>query len=225
MRITLSEDEQFLEVSFEAPQRTLSWAVIGGGFGVHARVVWHFVDKDEMVEGLDPVAFFEQRLKQRGYEAAVGLLTARYLRPYAERRVACDGLAAHALVTCGLGNALRAGDPPLSYARFGTINVLAHVSESLSDAAMLEALALASEARTLALHELRYPSVVSERPATGTGTDCIVIACPEQGAKLEYAGKHTQVGAALGLSVYEATKQAAEVWLREAEERGERTHV
>lgn len=225
MRITLSEDERFLEVDFEAPQRTLSWAVIGGGFGVHRRVVWHFVCREEMVEGLDPVSFFHDRLKARGFEAAVGLLTARYLRPYAQRHAICDEVEARAIVTCGLGNALRAGDPPAQFQRFGTINVLCHVTQPLSDAGMLEALALASEARTLALLELRYPSVVSERPATGTGTDCIVIACPEHGTAHDYAGKHTAIGAALGLSVYEATKKAAEVWLQEAQERQELTHV
>jgi adenosylcobinamide amidohydrolase len=117
-------------------------------------------------------------------------------------------------VTVGLGNALRAGDPPLP-AKVGTINVLCRLSMPLSDAALLEALALAAEARTLAVLECRYPSVVSELPASGTGTDCIVIACPNSGAPGAYAGKHTEVGAALGACVHEATRRATEGWLRE----------
>lgn len=225
MRVLLSEDERFLDVTFDTPQRTLSWAIVGGGFGVHERVVWHFVRFDEMTESIDPVRFFEARLQEHGLFPAVGLLTARHLRPYADRAAHCGEVTARAIVTCGLSNALRAGDPPERSTSVGTINVLCHVSVRLSDAAMLEALSLASEARTLALHELRYPSVVSDKPATGTGTDCSVLACPETGPQLAYAGKHTHVGAALGQSVYEATRQAAEAWLREMQVKEEASHV
>jgi adenosylcobinamide amidohydrolase len=231
MRITLSADERFLEVDFDGPQRTLSWAVVGGGYGVHRRVVWHFVTRAELSAEIDPVVMFRERLQERGYEAAVGLLTARYLRPYVERTARFGECEGRAVVTSGLGNALRAGDPPTHTsiatpaasttqtvgkpATVGTINVLCHVSVPLSDAAMLEALALASEARTAAMLEFRHPSVVSDKPATGTGTDCIVIASPCEGTLHDYAGKHTEVGAVVGESVYEATRHATAVWLSE----------
>jgi adenosylcobinamide amidohydrolase len=215
MRVTLSQDERFLEVDSGALQRTLSWAVIGGGFGLHQRVVWHFVTRAELPEGLDVVALFEQRLATRGFDSAVGLLTARYLRPYADVGARHGGVEGRAIVTSGLGNALRAGDPAEHKSTVGTINVLCHLSVRLSDSAMLEALALASEARTLALLELNYPSVLTKKPATGTGTDCIVIACPAEGVVHDYAGKHTEVGAAVGQCVYEAMRQATQVWLSE----------
>jgi adenosylcobinamide amidohydrolase len=217
MQITLSPDERFLDVMFDAPQRTLSWAVVGGGFGVHRRVVWHFVTRAELAADLDPVELLRERLQGQGYEGAVGLLTARYLRPYAEARAQFGALEARAVVTCGLGNALAAGDPPAPEpaSKLGTINVLCHVSARLSDAGLVEAIALASEARTAALLEFRYPSRISERPATGTGTDCIVIACPTWGPVHDYAGKHTELGAAVGRAVYAATRQATQVWLGE----------
>ena len=222
MQITLSEDERFLEVDFGVPRRTLSWAIIGGGFGEHRRVVWHFVKRAELHEGVDAVALFEERLVAQGYDSAVGLLTARYLRPYAEARASHGDVQGHAVVTCGLGNALRAGDPAEHGVRVGTINVLCHLSVRLSDVALLEALALASEARTLALLELNHPSVMSGKPATGTGTDCIVIACAADGPVHAYAGKHTRVGAALGECVHAATRRATQVWLSEqAEQRAE----
>lgn len=215
MRVSLSEDERFLEVDFGAPQRTLSWAIVGGGFGVHRRVVWHFVRREELPESVDAAALLRARLQERGYEAAVGLFTARHLRPYAESQARALDTEARAVVTVGLGNALRVGDPPAVPSRVGTINVLCWVSQPLSDAGLLEALALATEARTLALLELRYPSVVSERPSTGTGTDCTVIACPLAPEQQAYAGKHTAVGACVGESVYEATRRAAQTWLSE----------
>ena len=215
MQVTLSADERFLEVDFESPHRTLSWAIVGGGFGVHRRVVWHFVTRAELTEDVDAIALFKQRLAARGFDSAVGLLTARYLRPYADVAARHGNVAGRAIVTSGLGNALRAGDPPENKSTVGTINVLCHLSVRLSDAAMLEAMALASEARTLALLELDYPSVLSGRPATGTGTDCIVIACPSEGVVHDYAGKHTEVGAVVGQSVYGAMRRATQVWLSE----------
>jgi adenosylcobinamide amidohydrolase len=225
MRVTLSQDERFLEVDFEVPQRTLSWAVIGGGFGLHQRVVWHFVTRAELPEHVDVIALFRERLAARGLSSTVGLLTARYLRPYADVSARHGEVAGRAIVTSGLGNALRAGDPPEHKSTVGTINVLCHLSVRLSDAAMLEALALASEARTLALLELNYPSVLTRKPATGTGTDCIVIACPAEGVVHDYAGKHTEVGAAVGQCVHAAMRRATEAWLSEQAERLEAVGV
>jgi adenosylcobinamide amidohydrolase len=218
VRVALSSDERFLEVAFESPQRTLGWAIHGGGFGLHERVVWHFVRREELPFDVDPRALLAGRLAAEGYERAVGLLTARQLAPYGEATVEHGGITGRAWVTVGLGNALRAGDPPLSAPKVGTINILAHVSQPLSDLGLLEALALAAEARALALLELAYPSVVSGRPASGTGTDCIVVASPpvlEGVLPSDYAGKHTAAGAVLGESVRLATAEACERWLSE----------
>ncbi len=42
--------------------------------------------------------------------------------------------------------------------------------------------------------------------ATGTGTDCIVIAAPSGAEPLRYAGKHTLLGHLIGASVLEAVR-------------------
>jgi adenosylcobinamide amidohydrolase len=212
MRVFLTEDERFLEVDFGTPMRTLSWALVGGGFGVHERVVWHLVGRGELPLAVDPGALLESRLAQAGFSRALGFLTARALGPYVDTSADAHGVAARAIVTVGLGNALTAGDPA-SRDRVGTINVLAIVSSPLTDAAMVEALALVAEARTAAVLAHRVPSVVSGRPATGTGTDCIAIACPAGATQEAYAGKHTYVGAAIGRAVYEATDRATQRWL------------
>lgn len=217
-RVALSPDERFLEVAFVSPHRTLSWAIQGGGFGLHERVVWHFVRREELPIEVDPRALLAERLAVQGYAHAVGLLTARPLAPYGHAVVEIAGVTSRAWATVGLGNALRAGDPPHVGPAVGTINVLVQVSTPLSDLGLLEALALAAEARTLAVLELAYPSVISARPATGTGTDCIVVASPpsvEGALAVDYAGKHTAVGAALGESVRRATALAGERWLSE----------
>ncbi|HEY6876515.1 MAG TPA: adenosylcobinamide amidohydrolase [Polyangiales bacterium] len=216
MELTLSSDGRFLSVMFERPQRTLGWALVGAGFGLHRGVVWHYVQRAELPFEVDPTVLLRERLAQRGYRDVVGLLTARTLAPYADACAHSGDVRARAIVTVGLGNALCAGDPvPTHPAAVGTINVLCHVSSPLNEAALIEALALASEARTAALLELDYPSVVSGQPASGTGTDCIVIACPADGAAQPYAGKHTNVGSALGAAVRSATSMASRVWLAE----------
>jgi adenosylcobinamide amidohydrolase len=115
----------------------------------------------------------------------------------------------------GLGNALRAGDAPGPAGRIGTINVVCHVSVALCDEAMLEALALAAEARTLAVHEAGIASRLSGKSASGTGTDCIVIAAPVAGEPFRYAGKHTVIGHLIGRTVHDAVRCGVEQWQRE----------
>jgi adenosylcobinamide amidohydrolase len=72
----------------------------------------------------------------------------------------------------------------------------------LSVAALAEALQLAVEARVLAVQQIGLMSVRSRLPATGTGTDCIVIAAPEGSADkrglIAYTGKHTELGELIG---------------------------
>ena len=66
------------------------------------------------------------------------------------------------------------------------------------------------------------PSPLSGRPASGTGTDCIVVAAPvapggpRSAARLAYAGKHTRVGSLLGAAVRDAVARGIARWLEEA---------
>ena len=215
MKLSLSADERFLEADLLTPHRTLSWAVLGGGFGQHSKVVWHFVRREELDEKADPVALFASRLEERGYHDAVGLLTARYLAPFAEAVRTVDGVSAHAVVTVGMGNALRIGDPVRTQEPVGTINILCQVSVALSDEALIEALSLVVEARTAALQAFDVASTVSGERATGTGTDCVVVASAIATDRQIYAGKHTAVGSAIGASVLQAMHTATERWLRD----------
>jgi adenosylcobinamide amidohydrolase len=92
----------------------------------------------------------------------------------------------------------------------GTINTLVHVSSPLTDGAFIEAISIASEARTAAILESRPPQ--DRLAITGTGTDCIVVAAPSDGEPAPWAGLHTAVGEAIGAAVYRATREGAEEW-------------
>jgi adenosylcobinamide amidohydrolase len=122
------------------------------------------------------------------------------------------------VATVGLGNALRVGDPALPAAS-GTINLLCRLSVPLSPTAALEALTIAAEARTVAVREAALPSRRSGRFASGTGTDCIVLAAPVGPAGAAYAGKHTAIGQVIGAAVGDAVARGIEDWL--ADQRAE----
>ena len=206
----------------------LSWAIVGGGRRVASDVVWREVVRGELGPEGDPVALPAALMRRALAEAqlpdAVGLLTARDVRSFdtAEAGDADDAeLRARCVATVGLANALAAGDPP-GAAHPGTINLVVAVSVPLTEEALLEGLALAAEARTAAMLEARLPSPLSGRPASGTGTDCIVVAAPvarggsRSAVRLAYAGKHTRVGSLLGAAVRDAVARGIARWLEEA---------
>lgn len=218
MRLALLD--RFLVARLPGPHEVLSWAVVGGGRRRAEVVAWHRVVNRELGPDTDPRALLRERLADAGIPDAVGLLTSASLAGYTDVERECDGVAARCVATVGLGNALRAGDPPgigstlAAAARVGTINLLVRVSAPMTEEALAEALALAAEARTLAVLETGVRSLRSGLPATGTGTDCIVVAAPavSGGERLAYAGKHTAVGYGVGAAVEEAVRTGVEAW-------------
>lgn len=220
MRLALLD--RFLVARLPGPHDVLSWAVVGGGRRRAQVVAWHQVVNRELGPDTDPRALLRGRLADAGIPHAVGLLTSASLAGYTDVERECDGVAVRCVATVGLGNALRAGDPPgigstiAAAARVGTINLLVRVSAPLAEEALAEALALAAEARALAVLEAGVRSLRSGLPATGTGTDCIVVAAPAPsgGKRLAYAGKHTAVGHGVGAAVEEAVRTGIEAWRR-----------
>lgn len=212
----LSLSPNLLAVRFSASHRTAGWAVVGGGIGEASAVGWVQVRNAELGPEVDPAALLRERLAAGGLAGAVGLLTSADVAEFADVERAVEGISARCVATVGLGNALRAGDPPWRAARVGTINLMVRLSVPLTDAALLETLALAAEARTMAVLEGGVASVESGRPATGTGTDCIVVAAPVDGAAIGYAGKHTLPGHLVGTAVEAAVRDGVRRWQAKA---------
>lgn len=205
----------WMTVRFPARYRCLSWAVVNGGETTADTVAWLFLQLNEIEHCDDPRAWFRSKLAAEELEQAVGLLTSRRRHGYVESGA---GTGCHVVATVGLSNALAAGDPVSFVPRkAGTINILCALDEPLSREAALEALGLAAEARTAALMEAHVPSVVSGRDASGTGTDCIVIAHPSGsgGDGAPYCGKHTPLGQRIGWHVRDAISRGVAEWLEE----------
>ena len=205
-----------LVARFARVQRFLSWAIVGGGFTQGREVAWCQVKDHELTRELDASALLAERLAAAGAPRAVGLMTSSDVGRYVQHESSSDGLEARCVVTVGLGNRLRAGDSPAPGGRpLGTINLLCAVSRRLSECALIEASALCAEARALAVVESGVLSVRSGRPATGTGTDCQVIAAPEEGEALAFVGKHTHAGYLIGQVVVGAVTKGVRAWLAE----------
>lgn len=210
--------DRWLIASFPRPVRACSWAIVRGGLVDAEHVAWLEVREQELRPPVEAGELLGERLREQHLRNAIGLLTSRRLSTYRDVTRVGGGIAARCIATVGLGNALRAGDPPGVSGRIGTINLLLHVDTPLSDAALVEASAIVTEAKAAAVLEAGISSRRSGRPATGTGTDCTVVSCrspraPGKGAI--YAGKHTQIGSLIGDAAFRAVSEGIAAWLVE----------
>ena len=211
MHLTL--DHPWLTVDLDTPHDVLSWAPVHPGARRTRHVVWREVTDDALTPSLDPVAWLQGQLSERGRPEAVGLLTACRVHHHVRADATVAGVQCGVVATVGLTNRLRVGDAP-GPLRVDTINLLARVSVALTPAARLEALSLVAAARTAAVVDLEVQSRGAPGGvATGTGTDCIVVASPTTGTPTAYSGMHTAVGSAVGRAVYDAVHRAGRAWL------------
>lgn len=125
-----------------------------------------------------------------------------------------------AITTAGVRtNASRAGDPSSYYeenGKFGTINTIILINVRLDEPTLLEAFMTATEAKTVAMNDLKIPSQYSNHYATGTGTDGLAIfSNTESDIEVINAGKHSKLGEMIGQSVIESVKKAVkkQVWI------------
>lgn len=214
-RVSVSRRDRSLIVEFADPQVVLSWAIVGGGLRRVRTVAWYEVQDRELRPPVDPRRYLQRRMRQQNVAEGVGLLTSRSLDSYVDVERSYGGWSARCIATVGLGNAVRIGDPPGPAGRIGTVNLLCSLSGPLGENALVEAMALASEARTVAILGAGVPSGVSGLAATGTGTDCVVVSAAAEGVALDYAGKHTVVGHLVGAAVTEAIRGGVEAWKAE----------
>lgn len=89
----------------------------------------------------------------------------------------------------------------------GTINAVIFTNASLSRAAMAGSIITATEGKVIALQDLIVRSCYSDSPATGTGTDSVVV-LSGKGALMKYAGGHTKLGELIARTVTGAVKEA-----------------
>lgn len=215
MQVTLHAP--WLDCDLGAPHRVLSWAPFRAGYQTARRILWRQVRNADLPADLDVSTWFAAQMRARQADDAIGLLTSRDVTCHHLVCTQVQGVEAQALATVGLSNAEAVGaradrtgrDWDKVIPAYGTINIAACLSLPLSDTALLEALSIATQARTAAVIAAGH-RVPGGAVATGTGTDCIVVAAPA-GAQ-DYCGLHTAQGEALGRAVFDAVARGAAEW-------------
>lgn len=174
----------------------ISSAVSGGGLGIVEWVLNAQVPSD--YRRTDPAAHVAEIAAACELAGSgAGLLTACDVRDY--RRASDGGVVADA--TVGIGQPIWAADdaPSRDY-RPGTINLVVQMPVHLSEAALVNAVATATEAKTQAL----WRAGVS---GTGTATDAVCVLCPQDGRAEPFAGPRSVWGARLARAVYAAVSE------------------
>ena len=127
-----------------------------------------------------------------------------------------------AISTAGVRtNSSKAGDPASYWQEngefhFGTINTILLTNVNLSKSTLVEAFMCATEAKTVAMNNLKIPSQYSNGYATGTGTDGLCIfSNTDSDDVITNAGKHSKMGELIAKAVIESVTKAIgkQVWI------------
>ncbi|CAH1217851.1 hypothetical protein PAECIP111891_04651 [Paenibacillus allorhizoplanae] len=235
MKQVVSPHGRYMQITSENPLRTLNSSPWGGGFG-HNRVLMNR-QVDKTYNETDPLVEMEAFIAREGLEPqdTAGMLTAAWVNdvgfselawPLEEEQnvqpVAAvnedESLRVAAWVTVGLGNKARAGAIlPVTSLYPGTINTIIVIEGSLTDAAMVNAVITATEAKAAALQSLHI--TVDGQIATGTTTDAVLIATTGRGTTFRYAGTATTVGYMIGRTVHEAILASGQLYELEMSKR------
>ena len=197
---------EFLHIHCDAPLRTLSSAIVGGGLDVTQDIINRHVDKDYRSDDVEQeqISFARAHAIDRPF---AGLLTAVYIDKARTCSLREDGLAVAAVVTAGVGNATCAGVSAPAARQPGTINIIVLLDANLTPAAMVNAVLTVTEVKTHVLIE-RGVRTPDGAPATGTSTDTVTIACSGRGDPLLYAGPVTLIGSLIGRCVRQCLQEA-----------------
>jgi adenosylcobinamide amidohydrolase len=187
-----------------APMRSIATSPHDGGLGVRRWVVNAQVPPGYARR--DPGHHLAKLAVSLGLPGrGNGMLTAADVRDY--QSVVDDGV--EVVATVGLGKPILAADreaprAPQQVASIGpgTINLVAVLPERLSDAALVNAVVTATEAKVQALRDAGVAG-------TGTATDALCILCPNEGTAASFGGPRSRWGARLARAVHGAVLQGA----------------
>jgi adenosylcobinamide amidohydrolase len=183
--------------------RMISSAVLGGGIGERFWVLNAQVPHG--YRRTDPDRHLTELARASGARGpGVGLMTAADVRAYGH---AYDR-GVEAFATAGLGVRGWAASPTEATAKAvapGTINIVVALPVALTDAALVNAVATATEAKVQAL-------LVAGYDCSGTPTDAVCIAArpPRAGEEIHaFAGSRSLWGARVARAVHQAVRAAA----------------
>jgi iron complex transport system ATP-binding protein len=219
---TVSASNEMIVVRTSQPFKVLSSALVGAGFRWATTFVNRHVSLDYRCDCAQEEMKAYLRAHQFDVQWTIGMMTAVQLEDAAYVSLADESFRLFTVVTAGVGNAV---DSANAWRRDdvllvpGTINILVLIDAHLSEAAYVQAMMTATEAKVKALYDEVVFDPKTNTTATGTSTDSLVIAASQQNKYCEYAGTITPLGKLIGRSVYEATREALKRYRERRKER------
>ena len=214
-----------LFVNFNVKRNGISTSKLNGGIHQNFKSVFNHHLSQENIDYLidhDICQYLKVHCEKFNADSdySTGLITLAEMNHASIVSKSFKKLEVTAISTAGVRtNASRAGDPASYYeenGKFGTINTIILINAHLSEETLLEAFMTATEAKTVALNNLKIPSQYSNGYATGTGTDGLAIFSNlESENTLTNAGKHSKLGELIGNCVIESIQKAIkkQVWI------------
>ncbi|WNF37975.1 adenosylcobinamide amidohydrolase [Bacillaceae bacterium IKA-2] len=210
-RLTVSKTAELIVIKSPVQFKTLSSAVLGAGFSWEKTFVNRHVHFDYCCDNVE--VEFKAFLEDKNLDASetIGMMTAAKLEDasFIERNETDFDI--FVVVTVGISNAIDASKAYYHHetnSEVGTINIFIFIEGDLSEAAFVQAMMTATEAKVKALHDEQVIDQLTGTLATGTSTDSLLIAATQTGTVLPYAGTVTPLGKTIGLVIYEATVTA-----------------
>lgn len=221
--------ENSIVVEFGVCRNGISTSELNGGYKKNFKIAFNHYLSQENIDFLENHSVNDYLVRQSGIlgidpKFTTGLLTSAQMENACVVTKQYRNLEVSAITTAGVRvNASRAGDSASYYEEngdfqfdVGTINVIILTNVCLEPGTLANGLVTATEAKTVALSNLRIPSQFSNGFATGTGTDGIAIfSNSESDNILSNAGKHSKLGELMAKCVIESISEAIkrQVWI------------
>lgn len=221
--------ENSIVVEFGVCRNGISTSELNGGYKKNFKTAFNHYLSQENIDFLENHSIKDYLIRQSGIlgvdpKFTTGLLTSAQMENACVVTKQYRNLEVSAITTAGVRvNASRAGDSASYYEEngdfqfdVGTINVIILTNVCLEPGTLANGLVTATEAKTVALSNLRIPSQFSNGFATGTGTDGIAIfSNSESDNILSNAGKHSKLGELIARCVIESIIEAIkrQVWI------------
>lgn len=213
---SIEQNENYIYLQFNHPLRTISNGVIGEG------IQWlkHFCNfhVEKHYNCSEPAKDIYSWMKKYHipHEQSVGMMTAVKLEDMVVSTKRVDDISIMAVVTAGVGNAvdISSKDEARKDVKIGTINTMVFIDAHFNDGALVNGIMSATEGKVKALQDLQVKDPLSNTLASGTSTDCLLLAVTQYGERTPYAGSGTPVGKGIGEVVYEATVKAVKKYVK-----------
>lgn len=221
--------ENSIVVEFGVCRNGISTSELNGGYKKDFKSSFNHYLSQENIDFLENHSVNDYLVRQSGIlgidsKFTTGLLTSAQMENACVVTKQYRNLEVSVITTAGVRvNASRAGDSASYYEEngnfqfdVGTINIIILTNAYLEPGTLANGLVTATEAKTVALNNLRIPSQFSNGFATGTGTDGIAIfSNTESDNYLSNAGKHSKLGELIARCVIESIIEAIkrQVWI------------